>query len=123
MKEIETIKQKYINSALLNSKALAEGDHKTANKHGRILRNIHRDIAKGKISTNMLLELLSHDSIAVRASAAAELLREYGVGKAEHVLEEIAAMQTTGVEDGLRVNAAKWALRLWKEKQSQHPSN
>ena len=113
----ETIKQKYISAALINSKALAEGDHKTANRNGKVLRNIHREIVNGKIEKKFLLELLSHESLAVKVSVAAEMLRlEYETEKAEKTLEEITSLEAKGIEDGLRINGAKWALRFWRKK-------
>lgn len=120
MKNIEYIKNEYINSAILNSKALSEGEYKQANKYAKIIARIHDKISRGEISRDLLLNFLSHENIAVRACAAAEVLRNgYDVKRAYDVLDEISNMKETGVEDGLTINAAKWALEFWEKEQEQ----
>jgi hypothetical protein len=49
MDDVQQIKQQYIDSAIISSKALAEGDYKTANKQAKIHRKIMLQIEEGKL--------------------------------------------------------------------------
>jgi hypothetical protein len=109
MDEREQAKQKYINAAMLSRKALAEGDHRTANRQARIITDIETQMREGRIDKSILVELLAHDDIGVSATAAADLLRlGHEIQRAEETLERIASMNDTG-------NSAKWGLRRWRE--------
>jgi hypothetical protein len=117
----EQAKQKYVNAAMISRKALAAGDHKTANRQARILNGIEKKMWEGSIDKEILVELLSHEYIGVGATAAADLLRlGYEIKRAEETLERIAAMDDTdkAVDERLTVNSAKWGLRRWRTERS-----
>jgi hypothetical protein len=116
MKDSESIKNIFIEAALLSSKALAQGDYKTANKQAKILHNIIQEIKKGMVDKDILLELLNNETIAVKSYAASDLLRlKYHEKQAEKTLNDIASSQGANLEENLRIHSAKWALKKWKE--------
>jgi hypothetical protein len=110
--------QKYVDSTILSSKALAEGDYKTANKQAKIHHKIFQGLESGNIDKNILVQMLDHEYIGVSAIAAIDLLRiKYEAQAAEGKLAEIASMDETnmGVDEKLTVMAAKVQLKSWKE--------
>jgi hypothetical protein len=117
--DFQNIKQQYIDSATLNSKAKAEGNYKVANKQAKINLKIIQRIQAGKADINILLELLNYEYIGVSTLAAIDLLRfRHETQKAVEKLEKIAAMDETymGVDERLSVMAAQIQLKSWKEK-------
>ena len=118
MEDLGTIKQQYVESAILSSKALSIGDHKTANKLAKIQSNIFLNIENGRLDKDILVELLNHENIAVKTIAAIDLLRiHHEVKKAEETLTRIASMDESqmGRDERLRVFVAKIQLKSWKE--------
>ena len=112
-------KQQYIESAIISSKALAEGDHRLANKHAKIIHNIFNKFKNGKLEKEILVELLSHPHLGVSGLAAIDLLRmNHEVKKAEQTLERIVTTDQIGMttEEKLRIFMAKIQLMNWKEK-------
>ncbi len=69
MHTLGQIKQQFIDSAIMNSKASTNGDYKTANKHAKILKKITDKMRSGEIDKNILVELLNCEEISVRTSA------------------------------------------------------
>jgi hypothetical protein len=119
MDKSEQFKQKYIDAAILSSKALGDGDYKTANKQAKVINGICEKIKKGSVDKNILVELLNHEYIGVSAYAAVELLRlRYQTEKAEGALERIALMDETGkgVDEKLRIMASQRVLDMWRTK-------
>jgi|WetSurMetagenome_2_1015567.scaffolds.fasta_scaffold1173966_1 hypothetical protein len=117
MSGLNEIKQQYITSALLHSKASADGDYKVANKHAHILKKIYQKIEKGNIDYTMLLELLDHDNISVRGWAGAHLLGlKKNTDKAETILQDIVEMSGKDIEENLRIFSAEMVLKTWKER-------
>lgn len=118
MDTLEQVKQRYIDSAIVNKKASTGGDYKTANKHAKILKRITDKMRNGEIDKNILIELLNHEEISVRTLAAIDLLRmKYEVKKAEVVLTEIAGMDETGkrIDEKMSIMAAGYQLKHWKD--------
>ena len=119
MENVQHIKEQFIKSAIVNSEALAEGDHKTANKHAKVLRKILEKIENGSVDKNILVELLQHPHLSVIILAAIDLLRiKYEVKQAEETLERIASKDEAVMktEEKLGILAAKTQLECWKEK-------
>jgi len=115
MSNLQKIKQQYIDSAMLHSLASAEGNYKVANKQALKLKNIYLKIENCKIDYNILLELLDHADVSVQVWAAAHLLGlNYEVKKAENRLLKISEMHGRGIQDNMRIFAAKKTLEEWK---------
>lgn len=118
MDTLEYEKQQYVDSAIINKTASTNGDYKTANKHAKILKKITDKMRSGEIDKNILVELLKHEEISVRTSAAIDLLRmKYEVQKAEEALTEIASMDETGkrIDEKMSIMAASYQLKHWKD--------
>ena len=116
MKDIQSIRLQYISAAHLHAKTSVNGDYRTANKQFAILKKIYQNIEKGNIDKAILLELLNHYSISVRAWAAAHLLRlRHEVKKAKSVLQEIASIEGETAEDRIISLDAEKTLDVWKE--------
>ena len=114
----DEIKQQYIDTAVLSSKALAEGDYKTANKQAKIQQKIFKKIEEKKIDANILVELLNHEYIAVSTIAAIDLLRiKYETHQALKTLEKIVKMdeKDMGIDERQSVSAAKYQLESWRK--------
>jgi hypothetical protein len=119
MDDEQKSKQQYIQSAITSSKALAEGDHRLANKQAKIQNRIFQKIERGILDKNILVDLLDHHNIGVSGIAAIDLLRiNYEVEKAQKTLERIVTINQTGMttEEKLRKLAAEIQLKNWKEK-------
>jgi phenylalanyl-tRNA synthetase beta subunit len=117
MKDLETIKVAYENAARLHSKASANGDYKTANKQVKILTTIFRDIENGKITHDVLLELLQKEDISIEAWAAAHLLGlGFEIDKAKDILQRIKSLNGKTTEDKLVIFGAEKALEVWEKR-------
>lgn len=113
MKDIDVI-EKYISAAKLHRKSSVNGDHKTANKQYKVLKNIYDKIKKEKLEKDILLDLLEVDDINVTGWAAAHLLGlDYEIERAKNILEEIVSL-----DKGIASFSAKMVLKTWKEKGS-----
>ena len=113
---LESIKQQYIDAALLHSKASADGDYKIANKQAGVLKRIYQRIDNETIDKSILIELLGNENISVRGWAAAHLLGlKYETNKAEETLQNIAVMKGKDVSENLEIFSAQMVLKVWKE--------
>jgi hypothetical protein len=119
MDDSQLIRDQFIESATKSSKALAQGDHKIANKQAKILKKLVEQMETGVADKNILVELLDHENIGVCILAAIDLLRiNYEMEKAEKTLKRIVSMDKTKMNtvERLRVMAAKIQLKSWEEK-------
>lgn len=111
-KDYESIKNSYIDTAILQSEASYNGDHKTANKQYKTLKKIYDQIEQKKISKELLLELLNHPNLAVKSWAASHMLGlKFETDKAEQELKNILSMP----ESGMIGFSAEMTLKVWKE--------
>jgi hypothetical protein len=119
MNNSSVFKQQYEEATLLSSKALAEGNKKIANKQAQILQEIFDNIEAGRIESSILVELLEHPHIDVRALAAIDLLRlKTETNKAEETLEKIVSLDQTKMDSEVKFTVFKSSIQLksWKEK-------
>ena len=111
----EDIRQKYIDAAILHRESSYNGDHKTANKQFKVLKNIYEQIEQHIVEKELLLDLVKHDNIGVRSWAAAHMLGiRYEISKAEQELESIASMPDAGMTGF----SAEMTLKVWKQQGS-----
>ncbi len=116
---LELLKRQYIDSAILNSKASADGDCETANEQAKILNEIFHEMDTSIEGKNILVELLNYEDIRVRLIAAIDLLRiHHEVEKAEKTLVSTAFLDETGIRIDLKliVMAAQIQLLYWEKK-------
>jgi len=107
----------FIESAIFNSQALAEGNSKSANKHAAVLNRILEKIKHGAIDRDILVELLTHYKVSVAGLAAIDLLRiNYSIKEAEETLEKIEKMESgeLPIEEQLAIVATKLQYNRWK---------
>lgn len=110
---VEETREKYINAAVLHRQCSYNGDHKTANKQYKILKNIYQHIEQSKIDKLILLDLLENDKAEVRSWAAAHLLGlKFETSKAEFELQKMADMPNAGMLGF----SAEMTLKVWRNK-------
>lgn len=110
LKNIEEIKEEYIDAAILYFESSSDGNYRVINKQYRILKKIFQLIEKGTISKDFLTDLLLHDSIYVRTWAEVHMLGlNYETDKAEAELSKVA----NGPEKGVVSFDANNTLRAW----------
>ena len=103
----ENIKEKFLKHALEHGEAIAEGDHKKANKIHKKLQKIYGE-AKEQEALNVFVELLDEKEESVLLWAATFSLKN-NPDVAVKSLEKLTGLTTiTGI-------SAKTTLHLWKE--------
>ena len=109
---LDEIKRKYIDAAILQKQSSINGDYKTANKQYDVLKKIFDKIQGGHVSMDVLIELLEHENDIVKACAAANLLAlNYEITKAEQELARIASVHSSDMIGF----SAEMCLKIWKE--------
>ena len=117
MKDLNKIKQRYIEAALSHSKYSANGEYRKANSAAKVLERIYREMENKNTDNTLLVELLDHRSLAVRGWAAAHLLGlRNNTLQAEKTLVNISLLEGENIEENLEIFSAKKTLKVWKER-------
>ncbi len=114
----DEFKQQYIDAVTRHSRSMVEGYPHQTNKLARTMAALTDKIKKSEIDKTVLVDLLDHESIAVKANVAAEMLRQgYEVHKAERVLDQISRL--TGKDSIERSEISSVKLALWLRRENQ----
>lgn len=119
MKDSELIKQKLIESIILQDSLTFEGKHRLAGRYMDIINEITDQIKSGQLDKTILVQLCCHDNMNVKHIAAMELLRmNYMIDIALETLTSVANSEKPVIS-----LVAGWQLNWWKESGTIDPPN